>query len=140
MIDALIAGKLRGTPSQRTSKNGNPFTVAKVLVPASDGNVFCNVIAFNESAQASLAGAGGWRGGRAGGRAQGRRVASPGRQHAPEPGSDGRPGADQLPRHQEAPDGAGRAQRADGLLTGTESGDVIPGLSQGLHEDLLRFT
>jgi len=54
MIDALIAGKLRGAPSQRTSKNGNPFTVAKVLVPASDGNVFCNVIAFNESAQAAL--------------------------------------------------------------------------------------
>lgn len=54
MIDALISGKLMGTPSQRTSRNGNAFTVAKVRVPTGEDAVFCNVIVFAESAQAAL--------------------------------------------------------------------------------------
>jgi len=54
MIDALISGKVMGTPAQRTSKNGNAFTVAKVRVPTGEDSVFCNVISFTESAQAAL--------------------------------------------------------------------------------------
>lgn len=54
MIDALIAGKLHGAPSQKTSKNGNTFTTAKVRVPTGEDSTFCNVIAFDEGAQAAL--------------------------------------------------------------------------------------
>lgn len=54
MIDALISGKVMGTPSQRTSKNGNAFTVAKVRVPTGEDSLLCNVICFAESAQAAL--------------------------------------------------------------------------------------
>ena len=54
MIDALIAGKLHGQPSQRTSKNGNTFTTCKVRVPTGEDSTFCNVIAFDEGAQAAL--------------------------------------------------------------------------------------
>lgn len=54
MIDALIAGKLHGAPSQKTSKNGNTFTTAKVRVPSGDDSIFCNVIAFDDGAQAAL--------------------------------------------------------------------------------------
>jgi single-stranded DNA-binding protein len=54
MIDALIAGRLHGLPSQRTSRNGNAFTVAKVRVPTGEESVYCNVICFAEPAQAAL--------------------------------------------------------------------------------------
>lgn len=54
MIDALISGKVVGTPSQRTSKNGNHFTVAKVRVPNGDDATFCNVICFAEGVQTAL--------------------------------------------------------------------------------------
>lgn len=54
MIEALISGKLMGTPSQRTGRNGNPFTVANVRVPTGDGAVFCHVIAFSDSARLAL--------------------------------------------------------------------------------------
>lgn len=54
MIDALITGKLHGAPSQKTSKNGNTFTTAKVRVPSGDESIFCNVIAFNQDAQGAL--------------------------------------------------------------------------------------
>lgn len=54
MIDALISGKVVGTPSQRTSKNGNHFTVAKVRVPNGDEAMFCNVICFAVGVQAAL--------------------------------------------------------------------------------------
>ena len=54
MIDALIAGKLHGAPTQRTSKNGNTFTTAKVRVPTGDDSIFCNAICFDERAQAAL--------------------------------------------------------------------------------------
>lgn len=54
MIDALITGKLHGAPSQKTSKNGNTFTTAKVRVPSGDESIFCNVIAFDQDAQGAL--------------------------------------------------------------------------------------
>jgi len=54
MIDALIAGKLHGRPTQRTSKNGNPFTTCKVRVPTGEDSVFCMVICFEQQAQAAL--------------------------------------------------------------------------------------
>jgi single-stranded DNA-binding protein len=54
MIDALISGKLMGTPSQRTSKNGNHFTEAKVRVPNGDEVMLCNVICFADGVQAAL--------------------------------------------------------------------------------------
>jgi single-stranded DNA-binding protein len=54
MIDALIAGKLHGAPTQRTGKNGGTFTTAKVRVPTGEDATFCNVIAFDQDAQAAL--------------------------------------------------------------------------------------
>lgn len=54
MIDALMAGKLHGAPQQRTSKNGNAFTICKVRVPTGEDGVFCNVICFDQTAQAAL--------------------------------------------------------------------------------------
>ena len=55
MIDALIAGRLYGTPQARTSKNGNRFATATVRTATRDGNaVFANVIAFSEAAVAAL--------------------------------------------------------------------------------------
>lgn len=54
MIDCLISGRLHGQPTQRTSKNGNSFTTAKVRVPTGEDSTFCNVIAFDDGAQAAL--------------------------------------------------------------------------------------
>ncbi len=56
MIDALIAGKLYGTPEQRTGKSGKPFTVAKVraAVGGDEQAVFVNVLVFDEAVQAVL--------------------------------------------------------------------------------------
>ena len=55
MIDALMTGKLHGTPQQRTSKAGKPFTTAKVLATTSKGEgLIVNVLVFNESAQTAL--------------------------------------------------------------------------------------
>lgn len=54
MIDALIAGKLYGTPTQRTSRNGNHFTTARIRVPTGEDAVICNVIAFDQDAQNAL--------------------------------------------------------------------------------------
>lgn len=53
-IDALISGKLHSQPAQRTSKNGNPFTTARVRASAGDESILCNVIAFDAGAQAAL--------------------------------------------------------------------------------------
>jgi single-stranded DNA-binding protein len=51
MIDALIAGRLYGTPQRRTSKNGNAFVTAKVRTPMANGeSTFINVVAFNDTA------------------------------------------------------------------------------------------
>jgi single-stranded DNA-binding protein len=54
MIEALIAGKLLGQPSEKMAKTGKPFVTAKVRVHAGDSDVFVNVIAFSESACAAL--------------------------------------------------------------------------------------
>ena len=54
MIDALITGKLHGLPQQRTAKTGRTFTTAKLRVPTGEDSTFCNVIAFNDEAQAAL--------------------------------------------------------------------------------------
>ena len=55
MIDALIAGKLHGQPTQRTSKTGKAFAVAKVRVAAGDGeSTFISVIAFDDAPCAAL--------------------------------------------------------------------------------------
>jgi single-stranded DNA-binding protein len=55
MIDALIAGRLYGTPQSRTSKNGNAFATAKVRTPMANGeSCFVNVVAFSDSARTAL--------------------------------------------------------------------------------------
>lgn len=48
MIDGLIAGKLQGKATERTSKNGKPYALAKVRAAGGDGEaLFVNVIAFD---------------------------------------------------------------------------------------------
>lgn len=48
MIDALIAGKIHGQPTQRTSKAGKPFALCKVRVTTgSEDSIFVSVIAFD---------------------------------------------------------------------------------------------
>lgn len=54
MIDALIGGRLYAKPEERTSRNGNPYVTAKLLVSIGDERVFCNVIAFDATACAAL--------------------------------------------------------------------------------------
>ena len=55
MIEALVSGKLYGQATQKTSRNGKPFTTAKVRIHTTgDETIFCNVIAFNDPAQAAL--------------------------------------------------------------------------------------
>ena len=55
MIDALIQGRLHGTPTQRTGASGKPFAVAKVRTPTANGeSIFVSVIAFAPAAQAAL--------------------------------------------------------------------------------------
>lgn len=54
MIDALIAGKLFGTPKLGQGKNG-PYTTAMVRVATVGGDsLMCSVIAFADSAQTAL--------------------------------------------------------------------------------------
>ncbi|MGZ9117222.1 MAG: single-stranded DNA-binding protein [Methylocystis sp.] len=53
-IHALAAGKLFGTPEQRTSKNGTRFTKATLLVVASTERQFVTLFAFSQSAQDEL--------------------------------------------------------------------------------------
>lgn len=48
MIDGLIAGKLHGKATERTTKTGKPFAIAKVRAAGGDGEaLFVNVIAFD---------------------------------------------------------------------------------------------
>lgn len=50
MIDALIAGRVHGQPTSRTSKNGKTFAVAKVRAAAGDGeSLFVSVVAFDDA-------------------------------------------------------------------------------------------
>jgi single-stranded DNA-binding protein len=54
MIDALIGGRLYAKPEQRTSRNGNSFVTAKLLVSIGEDRVFCNVITFDTGACSAL--------------------------------------------------------------------------------------
>ena len=48
MIDGLIAGRIYGKPTERTSKTGKPFAIAKVRAATGEGeSMFINVIAFD---------------------------------------------------------------------------------------------
>lgn len=59
MIDGLVGGKLYGQPTQRISKTGKPFAIAKVRATAGDGeSLFVNVIAFDDEPVAALLGLG----------------------------------------------------------------------------------
>ena len=55
MIDALIAGHLKGAPKSRTSKGGRTFVTALVRTSTRDGiTVFVNTICFAPAATAAL--------------------------------------------------------------------------------------
>jgi hypothetical protein len=55
MIDALIAGRLHGSPKSRTSKSGQRYATAVVRASLRDGTAtFCNTITFAEPAVAAL--------------------------------------------------------------------------------------
>lgn len=48
MIDALIGGKIYGTPSEHVSKAGKPYARAKVRVPTGgEESIFVSCIAFD---------------------------------------------------------------------------------------------
>lgn len=48
MIDTLISGRLRGTPSVRTGSNGAPFALFRVSAADKTGeSVLCSCIAFS---------------------------------------------------------------------------------------------
>ncbi|WP_417251294.1 single-stranded DNA-binding protein [Castellaniella sp.] len=54
MIDALIQGRLHGSPKQGQGKNG-PYTTAKVKVSTAGGDtLLASVICFDPQAQAAL--------------------------------------------------------------------------------------
>ncbi len=54
MIEAIIAGRLVGKPSQKTAKTGKPFATAKLRAPAGDDTVFISVVAFDANVCAGL--------------------------------------------------------------------------------------
>ena len=55
MIDAIIGGKLFGSPTRRTGASGKPFVTCKVRVSAGDGeSLICGVICFDQSVGDSL--------------------------------------------------------------------------------------
>lgn len=55
MIDALIAGKIHGTPTQRTGQSGKPFVTASVRTPTANGDsLFVSVIAFDPKVRDAL--------------------------------------------------------------------------------------
>jgi hypothetical protein len=55
MIDALISGRVYGSPTERTTKTGKPFATRKVRVLTSNGEtVFANAIAFAPPAIVAL--------------------------------------------------------------------------------------
>lgn len=54
-IDVLISGKLRGTPTVRTSANGKPFALFKVAAADKTGeSLLCSCIAFSETAMQAV--------------------------------------------------------------------------------------
>ena len=51
MIDVLLSGRLRGTPSVRTGANGAPFALFRVSAADKTGeSLLCSCIAFSASA------------------------------------------------------------------------------------------
>jgi hypothetical protein len=54
MIDALIAGKLHGKPTQRTGQSGKPFVTCTVRVATEGDPLFASVIAFDPATCAAL--------------------------------------------------------------------------------------
>lgn len=55
MIDALIAGKIYGTPKSGTGKSGADYVNAMVRVATAGGDsLMCSVIAFDEAARSGL--------------------------------------------------------------------------------------
>lgn len=54
MIDALITGKLYAKPKEGTSRNGNAYVTARVLVSVGDERLFASCIAFDEDACRAL--------------------------------------------------------------------------------------
>jgi single-stranded DNA-binding protein len=55
VIDALIAGRVYGKPTERTTGGGTPYATVKVRVPTLAGDaLFANVIAFDEQPVGAL--------------------------------------------------------------------------------------
>lgn len=55
MIDALIAGRLRGAVTVRQSGNGNPFATWRVAAAGKDGeSLLCSCITFSQKAIAAM--------------------------------------------------------------------------------------
>jgi single-stranded DNA-binding protein len=54
MIDALMTGKLYAKPHEGTSRNGNAYVTARMMVSVGEERVFASVIAFDEAACAAL--------------------------------------------------------------------------------------
>lgn len=55
MIDALIAGRLRGTPQFKTATNGSPFVSFRMATTDRSGtSLLCSCIAFSDTARASV--------------------------------------------------------------------------------------
>ena len=55
MLDALISGRLIGTPTKRLAKSGHPFAAARVRSAMHDGNyVVVSVSAFEPEPMAAL--------------------------------------------------------------------------------------
>lgn len=55
MIDALIGGKVYGSPKQATSQKGVQYTRVLVRVASGSGDtVMCSAICFDKSTQAAL--------------------------------------------------------------------------------------
>ena len=100
MIDALIAGKLYGQPTERTSKAGKPFAVAKVRVAAGDGeSLFVNVIAFDAAPCTALMALGDGDSVALSGSLTPKDLDGQGRQRPPGPRPGGASSADRVPRH-----------------------------------------
>lgn len=55
MIDALLAGRIYGTPQSRTTTAGKPYATVKLRIATREGEaLFANVIAFKASVVAAL--------------------------------------------------------------------------------------
>lgn len=55
MIDALIAGRLRGAPQFKTAANGSPFVSFRLSATDRSGaSLLCSCIAFSDTARAAV--------------------------------------------------------------------------------------